>query len=72
MTNELSKNPSQIAFEKLKELISKDENLDENIVAAILEDISTTDPHELKFLKETINQQRGESSDDSNNSAQSK
>jgi hypothetical protein len=72
LTVESYKNPSQIAFENLKELVSKDENLDRKIVIAILEDISSSDPHKLQCLKNAIIEKRGEMADDSITRTQSK
>ncbi|MBT9139374.1 MAG: hypothetical protein DDT31_01958 [Syntrophomonadaceae bacterium] len=72
MSNELYKSPPQIAFKKMQERISKDQNLDADIVAAMITDISSNNPNHLESIKKTLLERREESSDDSDKNAQSK
>ena len=72
MSNEPYKSPSQIAFEKMQERISNDQNLDADIVTAMITDISSNNPHQLETIKKTLFERREESSDDSDKDAESK
>ena len=65
MSNESYKNPTQIAFEKFRERVSKDQKLDADIVTAVLNDISSNDPRRLESLKKMLGERRQESSNDS-------